>query len=100
MQLRRRKQNTKGEKRRLKRGQDGMKRQPTIADISFRVNFVEVKGPFQSGHQALDRIRKKVFVCGHLTGQPRASCARTILTSFARKAYRRNPSAARRSQNS
>ena len=66
-------------------------RPPTVADISFRVNFVEVKGPFNPDTKPSIESRKKVFVCGHLTGQHGATCARTILTSFARKAYRRNP---------
>ncbi|HYP07950.1 MAG TPA: DUF1592 domain-containing protein [Bryobacteraceae bacterium] len=69
-------------------------RPPSVADISFRVNFVEVKGPFDADTKPSDESRKKVLVCGHLDGKHAPACARTILTAFARKAYRRNVSEA------
>jgi hypothetical protein len=56
------------------------------------VNFVEVKGPFDPDTKPSLESRKKIFVCGHLDGNHTPACARTILSAFARKAYRREVS--------
>ena len=68
-------------------------RPPTIADISFRVNFVEVKGPFDADTKPSSESLSRIFTCGHTPGKHLASCPRTIMTSFAKRAYRRPPTA-------
>jgi mono/diheme cytochrome c family protein len=48
---------------------------------------VEVAGPFDVSGPGESQSRKKIFTCDGTSGD---SCARTILTTLARRAYRRN----------
>ena len=58
---------------------------PLITDVSFRVNFVEITGPFEANEAPDPESLKKIFVCN--TQDP--ACARKIVANFARRAYRR-----------
>ena len=66
-------------------------RPPTIGDISFRVNFLEIKGPFDPDTKPQPDSLKKILVCGHDAGNHQPACSRTIMANFARRAYRRTP---------
>ena len=66
------------------------------------VDHIEVAGPFKVAGVGDTPSRQKVFACRPTRAQEEAACARTILTSLARRAYRRpvtdrdTPGAARR----
>ena len=62
-----------------------VKKPPLITDVSFRINFVEITGPFNAAEGPSPENRKKVFTCATRD----AACTRKILTEFAGKAYRR-----------
>lgn len=62
---------------------------PLITDVSFRVNFVEITGPFKPETKPSTESLKKVFTCGHPEGRHAASCPRTIFADLIRRAYRR-----------
>ncbi|MCC6538023.1 MAG: DUF1592 domain-containing protein [Bryobacterales bacterium] len=52
------------------------------------VDYLEIVGPFNPS-AAPPASYRRVFVCGHGRGQHQASCARTIVSALARRAYRR-----------
>ena len=54
-----------------------------------RVRHIELIGPYAPAQGASAESLQKVYACGHLTGKHGPACARTILTSLARRAYRR-----------
>jgi len=60
-------------------------RPPSITDISFRVNFVEISGPFKPVTSPSPESLKKIFVCGEKT----QVCERRIFAELARRAFRR-----------
>ena len=60
-------------------------RPPTITDISFRVNFVEISGPFNPITKPSPESLKKIYVCSEHT----PACERRIVTSLASRAWRR-----------
>jgi hypothetical protein len=60
-------------------------RPPQITDMSFRVNFVEISGPFNPKTDPSPESLKKIFVCREHT----PACERRIIAEIARKAYRR-----------
>jgi hypothetical protein len=55
--------------------------------MSFRVNFVEISGPFHPKTDPSPESLKKIFVCKEHT----PACERTIVSNLARRAYRRDP---------
>ena len=59
------------------------------------IGFVRVQGPFNAQRPADSASRRKVFTCRPATAQPsqESTCARRILTTLARRAYRRPPTA-------
>lgn len=54
-----------------------------------RVRHIELIGPYAQAEGPSPESLKKVYACGHLAGGHGPACARTILTSLARRAYRR-----------
>jgi hypothetical protein len=52
------------------------------------VEWIEVRGPFQAGATLPDSYRR-IFVCGHPPGAHRLECAREIVSTLARRAWRR-----------
>ena len=67
------------------RGPGRAARPPVITDVSFRINFVEISGPFQASTKPSAESLKKIFICNEHTPE----CERKIITEFARRAYRR-----------
>ena len=65
-------------------------RGPVITDVSFRVNFVEISGPFQPNTKPSPESLAKIFVCHEQT----PACERRIVSNLARHAYRREVSPA------
>lgn len=62
---------------------------PKLTDISFRIDFVEITGPFAQVKGPDPKTLRKVMACGHVDGHHNPSCPRKILADFARRAYRR-----------
>jgi mono/diheme cytochrome c family protein len=60
-------------------------RPPQITDVSFRINFVEISGPFKPKTGPSAESLRKIFVCKERT----ETCARRIVTDLAQRAYRR-----------
>jgi hypothetical protein len=60
-------------------------RPPQITDMSFRVNFVEISGPFKPKTEPSEESLKKIFICKEHT----TACERRIVSDLARRAYRR-----------
>jgi len=58
---------------------------PLITDVTFRVNFVEITGPFNAKEGPPAESRSKIFTCTTHD----APCTRKIVSDFARRAYRR-----------
>ena len=54
-----------------------------------RVNAVEVGGPYEYVKGPSKASVQKIYTCGHLTGAHQPTCAPRIVTSFARRAFRR-----------
>ena len=59
------------------------------ATNGFSVDYVLVGGPFNPSGPGDTESRRRVFVCRPAAGQPEEPCARQILTTLARRAYRR-----------
>ncbi|MEN9705507.1 MAG: hypothetical protein RLZZ393_1386 [Pseudomonadota bacterium] len=55
----------------------------------LRVKSFEVRGPFAAEGVSANAVRAKVFVCQPTSAVEEAPCARRILTTIARRAYRR-----------
>ena len=52
------------------------------------VDYLDIMGPFDPSAEPPESYRR-VFVCGHSPGKHQAQCARTIVSSLARRAFRR-----------
>jgi len=62
----------------------------TARDRYLTVDLFELRGPFNPVPQPLPISHKKLVSCGHEPGQDHnASCPRTILSGFVRRAFRR-----------
>ena len=62
-------------------------KEPLITDVSFRINFIEIIGPYKAVEGASPESRQKILTCSTRD----APCVRKIVSDFARKAYRRPP---------
>jgi len=60
-------------------------RPPQITDVSFRVNFIEISGPFHANTRPSPESLNRIFVCREHT----PDCERRIVGNLARRAYRR-----------
>jgi mono/diheme cytochrome c family protein len=67
----------------------------TIPQVQYypAIGFVRIQGPFNAQRPPDSASRRKVFICKPASASNEASCARTILTTLARRAYRRPPTA-------
>jgi len=54
-----------------------------------RVNSVDVGGPYSQVTGPSRASLQKIYTCGHVNGAHTATCARRIVTSLARRAFRR-----------
>ena len=63
----------------------------TIPQVQYypAIGFVRIQGPFNAQRPTDSASRRKVFVCRPAQPAQEAGCARQILTSLARRAYRR-----------
>ena len=61
----------------------------TETRVDNRFESIDVGGPFEQVTAASPVSLRKIFVCGHAPGKHVDACARTIVTSFAGKAFRR-----------
>jgi mono/diheme cytochrome c family protein len=61
---------------------------------TVRVGRVDIGGPYNQTRGAAAESRKKIFVCGHASGQHQAACATKIVRNLAHRAYRRPVTAA------
>jgi mono/diheme cytochrome c family protein len=57
------------------------------------IGFVRIQGPFNAQRPADSASRRKVFTCKPSPKLGEAACATQILTTLARRAYRRTPTA-------
>ena len=57
------------------------------------IGFVRIQGPFNAQRPPDSASRRKVFTCKPANAAGEATCARQILTTLARRAYRRPPTA-------
>jgi len=53
------------------------------------IDYVTVGGPYHPSGPANTESRRRIFICRPAPGQPEEICARQILSSLARRAYRR-----------
>ena len=56
---------------------------------NFYVDYVEIRGPFQTKPAGPTEAYKRIFVCGHAPGRHAPECARRVLAELAHRAYRR-----------
>lgn len=61
----------------------------TLPANEARVRMLEIGGPFQQAKGPSVASQKRVFVCGHRAGGHSPACTTKILTSLARRAFRR-----------
>ncbi|MEP6715261.1 MAG: DUF1592 domain-containing protein [Terriglobia bacterium] len=66
-------------------GRGRLNASPSLTDVSFRVNFVEISGPFNPVVKPSQQSLSRIFICGERT----PSCQRRIITNLAGRAYRR-----------
>lgn len=57
--------------------------------VDNRTESIDVGGPFNQTSGPSQESLRRIYACGHLNGKHVASCARTIVRSFAEKAFRR-----------
>ena len=62
--------------------------------VDNRFEAIDVGGPFNQATGPSPESIRRIYVCGHASGKHTDACARTILTSFATRAFRR-PAAAK-----
>src|SRR4029077_14307163 len=62
--------------------------------VDNRFEAIDVGGPFNQATGPSPESIRRIYVCGHAPGKHTETCARTILTSFATRAFRR-PTAAK-----
>jgi hypothetical protein len=55
------------------------------------IGFVRIQGPFNAQRPADSASRRKIFACRPSSSSPEPACAQQILTTLARRAYRRPP---------
>jgi hypothetical protein len=53
------------------------------------VDRFEIVGPYNPHPWPLTESHKRIFICGHSSGQHRPECARLIVAALVRRAYRR-----------
>jgi hypothetical protein len=66
----------------------------SVYGVQGAVNNVVISGPFNSAGVGQTPARKKIFTCYPKSANEESGCARQILTTLARRAFRQSPSAA------
>src|SRR3989442_14987824 len=57
------------------------------------IGFLRIQGPFTPQRPTESRSMRKVLTCRPTTASQEEACAKTILSTLARRAYRRPPDA-------
>jgi cytochrome c551/c552 len=57
--------------------------------VDNRYESIDVGGPFDQVTTASPESLRRIYVCGHAPGKHTSACARTILSSFTQRAFRR-----------
>jgi hypothetical protein len=65
----------------------------TPSSNGLAVDYVTVGGPYNPSGPGNTESRRRIFICRPEPGQPEEICARRILSSLARRAYRRSVNA-------
>jgi cytochrome c5 len=73
---------------RMRKGFEARMAQKTPANAA-RVSYIEVLGPYEHSTAPSAASLRKIYTCGHLAGGHEGWCARRIVSSFARRAFRR-----------
>jgi len=58
-----------------------------------QIDFVLISGPFSAGRAMDTPTRRRIFICHPKSGAEEGPCAKKILSTLARRAYRRPPAA-------
>jgi hypothetical protein len=58
-------------------------------EIPFRVDHIELRGPFNPVPPPLPESHKRIFICDHPNGQHTPECGRLIVRELVRRAFRR-----------
>jgi mono/diheme cytochrome c family protein len=66
-----------------------IRKQHALDDVPTYVDTLEIRGPFNALPPPLPDSYRRVFLCGHTTGEHTPECARLNLAHLARLAYRR-----------
>jgi hypothetical protein len=74
------------ERRRLKFEEEHKEPRPAN---NARVSYIEVGGPYKQTVEPSVVSARRIFVCGHRRGHHVSACARPIVTTLARRAFRR-----------
>ncbi|MBS1877611.1 MAG: DUF1592 domain-containing protein [Acidobacteria bacterium] len=72
----------------------GLKAKTEGDPVRFRVDNIEVRGPFNASPAKAPASHAKIFICGHAEGAHQAECARRDIADLARRAFRRPVTAA------
>src|SRR5262249_5691125 len=57
--------------------------------VDNRYESIDVGGPFNQVMGPSAESLRRIYVCGHAPGRHTAACARTVVSSFAARAFRR-----------
>lgn len=80
--------------RRAERWKRDEEKPALISDLSFRINFIEISGPFEQAMGPARESLSKVYACEYAARETVPGCARQTLANFARRAFRRPATAA------
>jgi hypothetical protein len=67
---------------------------PPPSPNGVSVEYIAIGGPYNPAGPGETESRRRIFLCRPKPGEPEAACAKQILSSLARRAYRRPVSAA------
>ena len=67
----------------------GKQTERTYGKIQMGVDSIDIAGPFDATAPDETPSRRRIFVCRPTDGQDEEACAKTILSTLARRAYRR-----------
>lgn len=62
---------------------------PNTREANVVLDRFEIRGPYNQRPRRLTASHRRIFICGHTSGEHAPDCARLILTNLARRAWRR-----------
>ena len=75
-------------------GRGGATPTPPPSPNGVSVEYISIGGPYHPTGPGDTESRRRIFICRPRDGEPESACARQILSSLARRAYRRPVTAA------